>query len=484
MPALEVLNLDHNSLRFFPFDATSVVPSLKVLMLNHNSLSYLVPTHLSSLSSLQILGLRSNNLTSFVIGVEDELPSLKVLDVAGNPFHCSCGVFGLKRVVESDSITMMDHEITTCASPSHLSGMQVYDVMSALGNCSEPSVFQDFNSRQVLYTSDVEVGCDIAGDPNPAILWITPWGHEFADTSHLATLEDVCHSCKSQRRYHGIGISLVSEVSVLNQGRILKITAFRGFFNGNITCAAFNFLGNDTATRYVEVFSAVPSTKLDSLIIGGFCAAGALSLGLIIGSIKLTYLACKKRFGPKTILHSPAPVSESEVENAGSVTDDANCRDDNDPDPNDDFYPPETPFTTPETASPSTSPKKSHSPSDTGTPPGGWLPTGIFDTMEEVRWRLRYGVGRKVTAVKRNVKSMKESGSVYVHNIMESGSTAANKVRAGVVMGMETVKFHVQSIKEFCGTGDMGAQTISMVSVETNIDTNERREVVKSVTIV
>lgn len=478
MPALEVLNLDHNALKFFPFDVSSVVPSLRVLMLNYNSLSHLLPTHLSSLSSLEILGLRKNSLTSFVVKTEEEMPSLQVLDVAENPFHCSCGIIGLKLLKETNHTTLMNPELTLCATPLSLLNRRVDSVVSYVKDCSQPSVHQEFNSRKVLYTSGVEVSCDVTGNPKPAVLWATPWGHDFADPSHLARLEDVCPYCQPHRKYHGAGIGLVSEVSVINQGQVLRITTFRGYFNGNVTCTAFSFLGNDSATRYIEVFSAIPLTILDSLVIGGFSAAGALCLGLIIGSIKLLFLACKKRFGPKLITHSPAPVSD--LDNNAS----ANCCKDDSIDFNDDFYPPETPFTTPVANSPATSPKKCHSPSEADTPPGGWLPAGIFDTMDEVRWRLRYGVGRKMTAVKKNVRSMKESGSVYVHNIMESGSTAANKVKAGVVMGMETVKYHVQSIKEFCGTGDMGGQTISMISVETNVDTNETREVIRSVTMV
>jgi hypothetical protein len=58
------------------------------------------------------------------------------------------------------------------------------------------------------------------------------------------------------------------------------------------------------------------------------------------------------------------------------------------------------------------------------------------------------------------------------------------QVKAGVVLGVETVKSHVQSIREFCGTGDMGNQTISMISMETNLDTNVTSEVIKSVTTV
>ena len=41
----------------------------------------------------------------------------------------------------------------------------------------------------------------------------------------------------------------------------------------------------------------------------------------------------------------------------------------------------------------------------------------------------------------------------------------------------------VQSLKEFCGTGDLG-QTLSIATITTDIDTNEKTELTRSVTMV
>ncbi|XP_076451663.1 uncharacterized protein LOC143287513 [Babylonia areolata] len=497
LPYLEVLNLDFNQLMYFPFDAFSRVPSLQKLMLNENNLSYLMPGSLVSLSAVNILSLRNNMLRSFAVDVVAEIPSLKVLDVSGNPFHCACALRGLRTVLNSTTITLKKINQTTCSTPLVHKGKQISDIDIDFINCTSPNVTHQFVSQSVNYTANVEVLCDVEGNPDPAVLWVTPWGHHFADPSHWSQLEKDCHSCQQQRKYKGIGIDLVSTVSVLSKGKKLHITNFRSYFNGNITCKAFNFLGNDTAVHQVQVYRGlVVDSVRCSMIMGGFTAAGFFFLGLVIGGIKMSVLAGKKRFGKKkVVVLTPLVISISEEHQ--SLTEETHCKDDESFDSfSDDFYPPETPFTTPTAVSPTTSPRKIHTPENgEDIPPGGWLPTNIVDTMEEVRWRLRYGVGRKMQTVKRNVQfikesgirnvqSIKESGSVYVHNIMESGSTAANKVKAGVVMGMETVKYHVQSIKEFCGTGDMGTQTISMISVETNLDTNETREVVKSITIV
>ena len=41
----------------------------------------------------------------------------------------------------------------------------------------------------------------------------------------------------------------------------------------------------------------------------------------------------------------------------------------------------------------------------------------------------------------------------------------------------------VQSLKEFCGTGEMG-QTLSIATITTDIDTNEKSAITRSVTMV
>ena len=46
------------------------------------------------------------------------------------------------------------------------------------------------------------------------------------------------------------------------------------------------------------------------------------------------------------------------------------------------------------------------------------------------------------------------------------------------------VKYSVRSIKEFCGTGEMGPGTVSMVSVSTDVDTHTETKIVRSHTFV
>lgn len=478
MPRLEILNLEHNVLNIFP--VVSNLPRLRILLVNDNRLSFTAPGQLSSLRSLQILKLQNNRFVSFDISPRTELLSLQSLDISGNPLRCSCGIAGLGQVLHSNTSLLERPLSTKCTTPDK-QVVIVRDVVGKLDECTEPLTSVPFHSHVILITSHVELSCRVHGEPEPAIMWSTPWGHQFADVAHLHMLEDHCEECQPARRYRVQGLTGTSEVSVQNNGRILRISSFSSSFNGNISCTAFNRLGNATAIHYVKAYSAVKTVMLESLFIGACCAAVSLCLGFVVGAIKravLRWCSCVGR--KKNVKHTPVDnVSVEENLNESHFED--RCKEDS-MDFDDDYYPPETPFTTPVAISPTYSPKKSGTP---GTPPGGaWLPSNILETMEEVRWRLRYGVGRRVESMKRNVHAIKESGSMYVHNIMESGSTAANKVKAGVVLGVETVKYHVQSIREFCGTGDMGVQTVSMISVETNVDTQESREVIKSFTIV
>jgi hypothetical protein len=102
----------------------------------------------------------------------------------------------------------------------------------------------------------------------------------------------------------------------------------------------------------------------------------------------------------------------------------------------------------------------------------------IKDTLDEVKVRLE----KKMIKVRGHYNSIRESGSVYLTNIKDSGKNAANKVTAGVVIGMEQVKYGVKSIKQFCGTGDMGSQTISALSFSENVDTEMTTEEIKTTT--
>lgn len=75
--------------------------------------------------------------------------------------------------------------------------------------------------------------------------------------------------------------------------------------------------------------------------------------------------------------------------------------------------------------------------------------------------------------VKSRVYSIREFGFQYLIIIKDTGSIVVNRVKVGVVMGVEQVKFGVMFMKEFCGTGDM-VQIVFVVSVNTDVDSEEK----------
>ncbi|WAR14702.1 hypothetical protein MAR_004807 [Mya arenaria] len=141
------------------------------------------------------------------------------------------------------------------------------------------------------------------------------------------------------------------------------------------------------------------------------------------------------------------------------------------------------------------SPDKCVTPTNSEMDPSKGSSQHIWEQLDEVRSRLYYGAGRKIEKVRSHVRSftdtgslkireMKDAGSMKIQSIKESGSHAASVAKKTVTSGMFQVKYSVQSIKEFCGTGEMGPGTVSMVSVSTDVDTHEEVKIVRSHTFV
>ncbi|KAJ8320317.1 hypothetical protein KUTeg_001904, partial [Tegillarca granosa] len=141
----------------------------------------------------------------------------------------------------------------------------------------------------------------------------------------------------------------------------------------------------------------------------------------------------------------------------------------------DDDFTPTTPLNSPYGRTPRASPMKCVTPVES---PEKWRNSKVLDTLDEVKNRLE----KRMDRVRGHVKAIRSSGSQYIQTIKETGSSAYGRVRAGMVIGVEQMKYGYQSIREFCGTGEMGNQTMSMISVSTDVDTNEKSTVVRNIT--
>ncbi|XP_059160471.1 leucine-rich repeat and fibronectin type III domain-containing protein 1-like protein [Physella acuta] len=477
LKSLSVLDLSHNLINSLSLDSFSGLSSLKSLNLKNNSLEDFALGMLLNTPSLELLNLQNNLLRTFYLSENETedlvIHSMKSIDLSGNPLECSCVVGQLMKKLSSLTVLQNPFE-TTCQTPKSLLGKAITTLDGNLFNCSVPKevLSHPISGTQVLAMSHVSLKCTAQGYPQPSIMWVTPWGHAFCEQSKLYQLRGVdlaalgATKVYTSRDYQEPSIIYKGSV-YLEPDDTLVITKFRGSMAGNFTCFAFNVAGNSSLEVYAPVFGLVEATFFQSLFMAGYCTSAFLILGLLVGLANMVASKCKHRYyftvplfsKSNSIQHqdnnscilSSNEGSSGSSEKDGSVSSRLLIHRDGE-EPLDDAG------------------DGSHSPKT-------WRPQ-LLGTLEDARGRLKYGVGRKMERVRKNVQYIKESGSVYVHSIVESGSTAARHMKAGVVLGVETVKCHVQSFKELCGTGDMGTQTISMVSVETDVDSNQRKEII------
>ncbi|ESO95731.1 hypothetical protein LOTGIDRAFT_160278 [Lottia gigantea] len=514
LESLRSLILRNNRLESLPTTIFHDLNNLETLDLSFNKLSFLSSNHFEVLSNLQTLYLNNNMFRTFHADVIPSLSLIPSIDVSFNPFECSCAVHPLVNMIKDSSANLISADDTACISPDYYQGRLLQDVDIENLNCSHPVIVGISSDQTVLHFTDLMLSCDVTGYPNPSVVWFTPWGTVFSHhTSHHLIGDHAVHHSVTYS-YLGQKLFVTTTVSALANGS-LHIDKFRGFFSGNYKCLAFTPVGNVSASTSVQIYSAFQKVYIESLIWGGITAAGFLVFGIIVAIVITTIrrLCCpnffmveEKQKIPEIII---VPASE-----CSSV-----CLSDKE----DDFdHPPEAVLTNPVTDSSSVESEKLYSPPE--SPPQGWLSSNMIESIGEVKSKLRYGMGRKIETVRShtkaikdsgvkkyetvrstvktmkdtgekrmerkietirtNVRSFKDSGTVYMQSIKDTSSHAAHKVRAGVVMSVETMKYTVQSMKELCGTGEMGGGTISMVSMETDIDSNESKEVLRSVTYV
>ena len=493
------LDVSGNGLKMIELNTFDRLSNLRELNLNRNALSY-VGQFTNKLTSLEILDLSYNSISYILNETVNSLSSIETVLLTGNKFECSCAIHMLIHSAQQNT-TFKNPEEVTCAGPSDLIGQSFRDVILEDLPCEGAridTVTDDFSANHHGY---VTLNCTTTGSSPLGMYWVTPWGDNFTHSSmHILLPEHITH-VKYDSRYAGVNLPMESRVYVSENGSLL-IEKFRGYLAGNFTCMAVNLIGIDEASVGVDIYSTLPSVYRISLYVSAVCAVAALAIGALTGGIRwcvgkcfheddCNCCCCSKDdefVDPKDMYR----VESEEIE----VKNGALNRRWHDEDK--DYYedsPPKTPFNSPAYQTPQESPKKCHTPNNEQMETEGWISSRILEQLDEVRSRLRYGAERKMIKMKslgktlqesssNKIKNIKETGSLKIQSIKETGSLAASAVMKSVESGMEQVKYGYQSIKEFCGTSDMGPGTISMVSVSTDVDTKEQVRIVKSHTFV
>ncbi|KAL3861969.1 hypothetical protein ACJMK2_007975 [Sinanodonta woodiana] len=487
--SISVIDLSRNELKFLPDGLFSKLKSLEKIDLSKNKLKKLSEIDFLDLISLHELNLQYNDVHHLSTAAVDWLISVdldRVVKIEGNPLECTCTMAELLTLAQSNESRSSHYSEMTCGGHNNFTGILYKEVDISGLPCDPPEISYISDAQNVLVSDHLQLTCQSIADPAPSIYWITPWGDKFAHSSMLHLLPSDLNVF-TNKRYSGILNPVVSNIHTSTDGT-LHIDAFRGAFMGNFTCVAYSYVGNSTAYVDVKVYSIFKDVYILSQCIGAAHAGFFLLIGLLTGFIRISIRFCKKHC---------VCCQKMEKKETGHIEDEVN-KDEIYPEVDGDSFGDDNsgtkpPFNSPLQRTPGSSPKKCLTP-NSSLERETTLPANIWDTLEEARTRLVDGVGRKVDKVRSHVKSItetstlkiqhiKETGSLKIQSIRETGSNAAYRVKAGVVLGMEQVKFGVQSIKEFCGTGEMGTQTMSMVSVSTDVDTQERCQIVKLHTV-
>lgn len=524
---LRVLNLENNDISDLPVNVFHDLTSLTVLDLSGNNIK-VIPEHLFvSLSTLEKLDLSGNALT-YIGGFTDNFRPLEFLDIShnsiryltndtvnsllntdtvvitGNKFECSCAIEALIHAAQQN-LSFKHSEDVTCAGPSNMIGQSFKDIVIEKLPCEGArvdSVTDPFDSLQLVH---VMLNCTSTGTSPVGIYWITPWGDKFTHPDMHDLLPEHIVDVKYDKHYKGVNLPIVSEVYVSENGS-LHIDQFRGYFSGNFSCVAVNLISTDEVTTEIGIYNNFEFYYHTSLFVSAVCVVAVFTIAVIVGAIRWCVSKCFHEddcncccCSSDDEFVSTRDIYKVESEEIEVINGELHYKSkDSSADDDEDFYkdsPPKTPFNSPMYQTPSLTPKKCHTPDEEAIEPEGWISARILDQLDEVRSRLRYGAERRMMKVKslgrsihesgsNKIKNIKESGSLKIQSIKETGSQTATAVIKSLESGMEQVKYGYQSIKEFCGTSDMGPGTISMVSVSTDVDTKEQVRVVKSHTFV
>lgn len=482
---LVYLRLNLNYLQVLSGDVFAPLRNLHILDLSNNSLVHVPPITFANSSVLRSVDLRYNHLRTFHENVLQSFSNLEQVLLEENPFDCSCSIFQFLDIYDAKPDAFSDFENLTCHSPASLESYKISLLNSSDIVCETPVMTFMSTNLTMISHKNIRLDCNATGSPYPSIVWVTPWGDLFAHDTHLHLLTSISQPIRMMYTYSDT--KQTSDVYVASNGSLF-IENLRGYFGGRFRCLAVNPLGNSSATLVLTIYSLIPSVYTMSLIVSFGASLCFLVLGIILGSIRLLIHMIHKRNKKCSKVSVKDPeIQPTEMNTSTEIEKISSCT-------NSDF------------SSFGSIPYLDHSPGVSPlkctTPVAGSdeyerasADMNIRETLDEVRARLMDGVERRMLKMRWHVQTIRDTSSQYMHSIRDTGSYyvqslressgyAANRVRAGVVLGVEQVKYHVQSIKELCGTGEMGSHTVSTISVSTDVDTQRRTEIIKSYTYV
>ncbi|XP_065277056.1 leucine-rich repeat and fibronectin type III domain-containing protein 1-like protein isoform X2 [Emys orbicularis] len=191
---LEDLDLSYNNLARLPWETIRRLSNVNSLSLDHNLIAHVPQGVFADLHKLARLDMTSNRLKKippdplflrlpvYAKSKGSPLSSL-VLSFGGNPLHCNCELLWLRRLARED-------DLETCASPPELLGKYFWSVPEEEFVCQLPVITHHTGRLAVTEGQAATLRCHGAGDPEPAVHWLSPEGKLVANGSRTLAYEN------------------------------------------------------------------------------------------------------------------------------------------------------------------------------------------------------------------------------------------------------------------------------------------------------
>ncbi|XP_055024833.2 leucine-rich repeat neuronal protein 1 [Misgurnus anguillicaudatus] len=244
-PHLEELSLNNmEELVAVERGAFSNLPQMaKLELYNNPHLFFLDRAAFLNMRSLRTLLLHNNDLALLPRETVSSFPSLDEISLHSNPLRCDCLSNWGPVLGNQSSLKLLESQITLCASPPHLIGQALQEVVSASWNGATNTCLPLISPHAFPPQLNVTVGqfltldCWAVADPAPQFYWVTPTGDKVTSESVSPSLNEGEGTKKKHR--------------MQNQGA-LEIPHIEPEDAGLYTCVAWNAEGADT--RSVSVY--------------------------------------------------------------------------------------------------------------------------------------------------------------------------------------------------------------------------------------
>ncbi|XP_028849400.1 leucine-rich repeat neuronal protein 1 [Denticeps clupeoides] len=226
--------------------AFSNLPQMARLELYNNPrLSYIDRAAFLDVGGLRTLLIHNNDISLLPREILSSFPSLDEVSLHSNPLRCDCLSNWGPVLGNQSTLKLLESQITLCASPPHLIGRSLQEVVwtswNVYSNTCLPHISHHTFPPQLNVTAGqpLTLECWAMADPAPQFYWVTPIGDKVTSEVTLAGMTDGNSSKKHKLQDQGA----------------LEILHVQPEDAGLYTCVAWNTEGADTQSVSVFVHS-------------------------------------------------------------------------------------------------------------------------------------------------------------------------------------------------------------------------------------